>query len=53
MKDVVHGCCVEKKEQSMYIILQKWTDFGADKKRRPGNYKIPPNVSESFYFART
>jgi len=37
----------------MYTMLQKWTDFGAGWKRRPGNEKIPPDVSESIYFVRT
>ena len=36
----------------MYTMLQKWTDFGAGWKRRPGNDKISPEVSESIYFVR-
>ncbi|MCJ1278125.1 hypothetical protein MMC21_005940 [Puttea exsequens] len=52
MEGVVRGCCAGKKEPSMYTILQKWTDFGAGWKRRPGNDKIPPEVSESIYFVQ-
>lgn len=53
IEGVVCGCSAVKKEPSMYTILQKWTDFGAGWKRRPGNDKIPPEVSESIYFVRT
>ena len=53
IESVVRGCGAGKKEPSMYTILQKWTDFGAGWKRRPGNDKIPPQVSESIYFVRT
>ena len=47
MEGVVRGCCAGKEELSMYYMLQKWFDFGAGGKRRPGNDKIPPEVSES------
>ncbi|KAL2044986.1 hypothetical protein N7G274_002761 [Stereocaulon virgatum] len=50
MEGVVRGCCTGKKEPSMYTMLQNWTDFGAGWKRRPGNDKISPEVSESIYF---
>ena len=53
IEGVVRGCSAGKKEPSMYTMLQKWTDFGAGWKRRPGNDKIPPEVSESIYFVRT
>lgn len=53
MEGVVRGCCAGEKNPSMYYMLQKWTDFGAGWKRRPGNDKIPPDVSESTYFVRT
>ncbi len=53
IEGVVRGCSAGKKEPSMYTMLQKWTDFSADWKRRPGNDKIPPEVSESIYFVRT
>ena len=53
IEGVVRGCSAGKKEPSMYTMLQKWTDFGAGWKRRPGNNKIPPQVSESIYFVRT
>ena len=53
MEGVIRGCCAGEKEPSMYYMLQKWTDFGAGWKRRPGNNKIPPDVSESTYFVRT
>ena len=53
MEGVVRGCCAGEKEPSIYYMLQKWTDFGADWKRRPGNDKIPPDVSESIFFVRT
>ena len=53
IEGVVRGCSAGKKEPSMYTVLQKWTDFGAGWKRRAGNNKIPPQVSESIYFVRT
>ena len=53
MEGVVRGCCAGEKEPSMYYMLQKWTDFGAGWKRRPGNDKISPDVSESTFFVRT
>ena len=53
IEGVVRGCSAGKKEPSMYTMLQKWTDFGAGWKRRPGNSKIPPQMSESIYFVRT
>ena len=31
-------------------MRQKWIDFGAGWKRRPGNVKIPSKTSESIYF---
>ena len=31
-------------------MRQKWIDFGAGWKRRPGNMKIPSETSESIYF---
>ena len=31
-------------------MRQKWIDFGAGWKRRPGNIKIPSETSESIYF---
>jgi hypothetical protein len=52
IEGVVRGSSAGKKEPSMYTMLQKWTDFGAGWKRRPGNDKIPPKVSESIYFVR-
>ena len=52
MEGVVRGCCAGEKQPSMYYMLQKWIDFGAGWKRRPGNDKIPPEVSESTYFVR-
>lgn len=48
----MRGSSAGKKGPSMYTMLQKWTDFGAGWKRRPGNDKIPPEVSESIYFIR-
>ena len=52
MEGVIRGCCAGNKERSMYYMLQKWTDFGADWKRRPSNDQIPPEMSESIYFVR-
>lgn len=53
IENVVRGCSAGKKESSMYIMLQKWTDFGAGWKRRSDNDKIPSEVFESIYFVRT
>ena len=52
IEGVVRGCSAGKKEPSIYTMLQKWTDFGAGWKRRAGNSKIPPQMSESIYFVR-
>ncbi|KAL2048513.1 hypothetical protein N7G274_000425 [Stereocaulon virgatum] len=49
-KHFMEGCCTGKKQPSLYYMLQKWTDFGAGCKRRPGNDKFTPEVSESIYF---
>ena len=53
MESVVRGCSAGKMKPSMHTMLQKWIDFGAGWKRRPGNHKIPPQVSETTYFVRT
>ncbi len=53
MQGVVRGCCAGKDGPSMYIMLQKWTDFGAGWKRRSDNDKIPSEMSKSIYFVCT
>ena len=40
MEGVVRGCCASKEGPSIYYMLQKWIDFSASWKRRPGNDKI-------------
>ncbi len=52
IESVVRDCSVDKKKSSMYIMLQKWTDFDVDWKRRPDNEKISSDVSKSIYFVR-
>lgn len=47
---VARGCKAGKEDLSMYTMMQKWIDFGARWKRRPGNIKIPHEVSETIYF---
>ncbi|KAJ4502326.1 hypothetical protein HRR76_005404 [Exophiala dermatitidis] len=49
MEGIVKG---SKAGLSLCYMKQKWTDFGAAWKRRPGNRKIPHEVSESVYYVR-
>ena len=56
MEAVTRSCVANKPppgQVSLYYMLQKWIDFGAGWKRRPGNEKIPSDVSESVYHVIT
>ncbi|RHZ51665.1 uncharacterized protein CDV56_103977 [Aspergillus thermomutatus] len=50
-KYFMYKCCeiwkAGKPDFSMHTACQRWTEFGAGLKRRPGNEKIPGEVSQS------
>jgi hypothetical protein len=50
MKNIVRDCFIERKKAFMYIMLQKWTNFDVDWKRRSDNDKILFEVSKFIYF---
>jgi hypothetical protein len=50
MKSIVRDSFIERKKAFIYIMLQKWTNFDVDWKRRFDNVKISFEVSKSIYF---
>ncbi len=50
MKNIVRDSSTERKKAFMYNMLQKWTNFDVDWKRRFDNVKISFEVSKFIYF---
>jgi hypothetical protein len=50
MKNIVRDSFIERKNAFIYIMLQKWTNFDIDWKRRFDNVKIFFEISKFIYF---